>query len=59
MDITNKVAYLISCTHQTYCQGWENCTEDFLVYAESYERACTILEENLNHVVGFRNKTLK
>jgi hypothetical protein len=53
-------AWLIHCTYDYYCQGWEPTQEDFLVYADSYEEAVIKLSRNasLHNVREFINRTI-
>ena len=58
-------AYLINCEHEVFCQGYERVREDFLIYADSFERACDKLYNSLedprffeNKTIGFENKTI-
>ena len=39
-------AFLIGCTYEYYCQGWEKTQGTFLVYGESFADACKLLVHN-------------
>jgi len=51
-------AYLINCEHEIFCQGFERVREDFLIYADSFERACDKLYKSLEDPRFFENKTI-
>jgi hypothetical protein len=53
-----KQQFLIYCTYEYYCQGYEDTQGYFLVTATSFEEACGIIRINLRNARNFENKTL-
>jgi len=57
--------YLVSCKYETYCQGWERSSGDFLVRAESFRDACVKIMDHMKNnqyminPEGFENRTIE
>ena len=56
-------AWLVECTYDYWCQGWEDTRGYFLVYADSYETACDKVigltaTKGVNNPRDFENKTI-
>ena len=57
--------YLIFCEYDYYCQGWEEASGYFLIYADSFELACTKLcqqgsdDPSAKAFRNFKNCTIK
>ncbi len=52
-------AYLIQFKHTVYCQGWDNITEQRLVYAASFVEARGILRQKFDDARDFVNLTIE
>ena len=50
--------FLIHCTYEYYCQGYEDTQGYWLVTANSFEDACEILKTELRNARYFENRTL-
>lgn len=50
--------YLIKFTYEYYCQGYEEATESVLVYAYSFEQACSYISMKYNDTKNFENMTM-
>jgi hypothetical protein len=50
--------YLVTFTYDAYCQGYEEATEDRLVYASSFEQACNVIKLDFLNARDFQNSTL-
>ena len=48
-----KIAYLIHCKFDYYCQGTETTEDDFLVYACNFDDACRKLERDFYSVAKY------
>jgi len=53
-----KRQFLIYCTYEYYCQGYEDTQGYWLVTARSFELACHILKEKLRNARDFEDRTL-
>ena len=53
-----KKQFLVYCTYEYYCQGYEDTQGYFLVTAKTFEEACGIIQENVRNARDFENKTL-
>jgi hypothetical protein len=51
-------AYLVTFTYDAYCQGYEEATEDRIVYANTFEQACNVIRMNFCNARAFQNSTL-
>ncbi len=54
-----KIGFLISFTYDGYCQGYEEMNETLLVYAESFDDACTKISYKRANPRNFKNLTLQ
>lgn len=52
-------SYLISCTYDEYCQGYDQTWGYFLVTAPSFEDACFKLKKKLINPYNFQDHTIK
>jgi hypothetical protein len=53
-----NIPFLIRCRYDTYCQGYEETSETFLVYSNSFEDACRKLTDALKDAHSFENLTI-
>jgi hypothetical protein len=53
-----KTLWLIACSYDEYCQGYERNSGYWLVYADSFEQACEMLRTRLIKPDGFINCTV-
>jgi len=57
--------YLVSCKYETYCQGWERSSGEFLVRADDYRDACRKIVDymtsnpNMQYPEFFENRTIE
>ena len=58
MIMKYNLVYLINCDYEEWCQGWDNVNGYFLVYAPSFDEACSYLENELRKPQNFRNCTI-
>ena len=50
--------YLVTFTYDAYCQGYEEATENRLVYASTFDQACNVIKLSFYNARDFQNSTL-
>jgi len=53
-----KSQFLIYCTYEYYCQGYEDTQGYYLVTATNFDEACEIIKQNVRNARYFEDRTL-